>query len=67
MSAVYELELLTCKFCPGVLKPDVFRVQKVRGFRFYRCEQCDRPNIFAERNLAAGPVGRRAADVKTSI
>jgi hypothetical protein len=34
MSAVYELELLTCKFCPGVLKPDVFRVQKVRAFAF---------------------------------
>jgi hypothetical protein len=47
---VYELELMECKFCPGVLKPDVSRKQKVPGFRFYRCESCDRPNIFAEKN-----------------
>ena len=50
--SVYELSLIQCKFCPGVLKPDVSRKQKVRGFRFYRCEACDRPNIFAEADAA---------------
>jgi hypothetical protein len=56
MPAVYELELLQCKFCPGGLKPDVSRKQKAPGFRFYRCEKCDRPNIFAEPNVTTGPV-----------
>lgn len=51
LPAVYELELLKCKFCPGVLKPDVTRKQKVPGFRFYRCEACERPNIFSETSL----------------
>jgi hypothetical protein len=51
VATVYELELLNCKFCPGVLKPDVTRKQKVPGFRFYRCEACERPNIFAATNV----------------
>jgi hypothetical protein len=57
LPAVYELELLNCKFCPGVLKPDVTRKQKVPGFRFYRCEACERPNIFS----ATSPPERKAA------
>jgi hypothetical protein len=47
---VLELKLMQCKFCPGVLKPDVSRKQKVRGFHFFRCQACDRPNIFSEDN-----------------
>ncbi len=47
MSAVFELEILNCKFCPGILKPDVARKQRAPGFRFYRCEACESPNIFA--------------------
>lgn len=53
---VYELELMQCKFCPGALKPDAARKQKVPGFRFYRCEACEMPNIFAEPDVTTRPV-----------
>jgi hypothetical protein len=59
MPAVYERELLKCKFCPGVLKPDVTRKQKAPGFRFYRCEACEQSNIFAEPNPVISPVWMR--------
>ena len=52
---ILELEAMQCKFCPGVLKPDVSRKQKVGGFRFYRCTSCERPNIFAETSAPNGP------------
>ncbi len=50
---VYALELLHCKFCPGVLKPDLTRKQTMSGFLFWRCEACDQPNIFANENMPA--------------
>lgn len=56
---VYQLELPRCKFCPGVLLPDTARKNKVRGFLFYRCEECDRPNIFAVTPKDAQPAWTR--------
>jgi hypothetical protein len=58
MPAVYELEQLQCKFCPGGLKPDVSRKQKAPGFRFYRCEKM-RP---AQHFRRAEPDGRAGLD-----
>ena len=36
-----------CKFCAGPLRFDFARKDKAHGFSYYRCEDCDLPNIFS--------------------
>ena len=41
------LDTLPCKFCGGALRLDLARKAKMPGFRFFRCEECELPNVFA--------------------
>jgi len=34
-----------CKFCRGSVRPDNSR-EPPRGFRLYRCDDCDLSNVF---------------------
>ena len=44
-----EIVELKCKFCGGRLLPDEEkRPSRGRGFRFFRCEKCDMPNVLPD-------------------
>jgi hypothetical protein len=45
-----HLQAPTCKFCAGNLRFDFERKDKARGFSYYRCEECDLPNIFSAQS-----------------
>ncbi len=45
-----RLQAPKCKFCAGKLRFDFERKDKARGFSYYRCEECDLPNIFSAQS-----------------
>jgi hypothetical protein len=45
-----HLQAPKCKFCAGRLRFDFERKDKARGFSYYRCEECDLPNIFSAQS-----------------
>ena len=45
-----RLKAPKCKFCAGQLRFDFERKEKARGFSYYRCEECDLPNIFSSQS-----------------
>jgi hypothetical protein len=45
-----HLQAPKCKFCAGNLRFDFERKDKARGFSYYRCEECDLPNIFSAQS-----------------
>jgi len=48
-----RLEAPKCKFCAGRLRFDFERKARAPGFSYFRCEQCDMPNVFAAATFAA--------------
>jgi hypothetical protein len=48
-----RLEGPKCKFCSGRLRFDFERKTKAPGFSYFRCEQCEMPNVFAAATFAA--------------
>lgn len=48
-----RLEAPKCKFCSGRLRFDFERKIKAPGFSYFRCEQCDIPNVFRAKTFTA--------------
>jgi len=45
--SVELLDHLECKFCAGKLRLDQSQRARIPGFKYFRCENCDMPNVFA--------------------
>jgi hypothetical protein len=46
-----QLEAPKCKFCSGRLRFDFERKKKAPGFSYYRCEECELPNVFSAQSV----------------